>query len=132
MTDSSSSSHESAPGIRFSVDPLGVVRTTLSGMITYAHLVLHVQARERAGVLGRPQIIDARDARMELSCADARALAALVREHRQDRRIGPTAVVAETDLAYGIARMYGGFDDSERFAVFRTMAEAEAWIAVPR
>lgn len=129
MTDWPSNPHESAPGIRFCVDPLGVVRTTLSGTIAYAQLVMHVQARERAGVLGRPQIIDAREARMELTCADARALAVLIREHRHDMRVGPTAVVAEYDLAYGIARMYGGFDDSERFAVFRSMAEAEAWIA---
>lgn len=129
MSDWPSNPRESAPGIRFCVDPLGIVRTTLSGTIAYAHLVMHVQARERADLLGRPQIIDVGDARMELTCADARALAALVREHRHDMRIGVTAVVAETDLAYGIARMYGGFDDSERFSVFRSMAEAEAWIA---
>lgn len=129
MTDWSSNLHESAPGIRFAVDPHGIVRTTLSGTIAFAHLVMHVQARERAGLLARPQIIDVGDARMDLTCADARALAALVRDHRNDMRIGATAVVAESDLAYGIARMYGGFDDSGRFGVFRSMAEAEAWIA---
>ena len=124
----SSPSHESAPGIRFFVDALGVVRTTFSGTVGYTQMVLHLQAREAAGVLGLPQVIDAREAKLELSAAEVKAFAALIREFRERMPMGPTAVVAPADLDYGIARMYAGFDDSESFAVFRSMGEADGWV----
>ena len=127
MSDSRPS-HESAPGIRFLVDELGVVRTTYSGAVGYAQMVLHLQEHERAGVLARPQVVDAREATLALSAAEVQAFASLTRELRLRTSVGPTAVVATADLVYGIARMYGAFDDSDSFAVFRSMAEAEAWI----
>ena len=129
MSESCQPSQESAPGIHFAVDALGVVRTTFEGTVGYDQLVLHLQARERAGVLAQPQLVDAREACIVLSTADVQAFAELTRGLRLRTPLGATAVVAGGDLGYGIARMNGGFDDSERFAVFRSIAEAEAWIA---
>ena len=129
MTDWPSNLYESAPGIRFGVDAGGVVRTTFSGRIGYGQIVQHLHAREQRGVLGLPQVVDAREATMELTTAEVQEFAALVRSLRLRIPVGPTAVVAGGDLAYGIGRMYSGFDDSEQFAVFRSIAEAEAWIA---
>jgi hypothetical protein len=38
------------------------------------------------------------------------------------------AVVAPIDVNYGISRMYGSLLDRESFRVFRTLAEAEAFL----
>ena len=122
------------PEIRFVVDASRVVRTTFSGTLTSSHIVEHLQERERAGVLALPQVIDARDARLDLSVEAIQELAAYTRELRLRTPIGPTAVVVASDLAYGIARMYAGFDapDSAGHAVFRSVAEAEAWLETVR
>ena len=129
MSESCPTSHESAPGIRFRVDAAGIVRTALTGRVGFDQMVMHLHARERTGLLGQPQLVDARGATIELSGAEARALAARVRERGRDTPVGPTAVVADSDFMYGLARMYGGFADSGQFAVFRSMEEAEEWIA---
>lgn len=122
--------YESVPGITCSIDASGILRTTCSGALALPQLILHLQARERAGLLARPQVVDARDATLELSTADVRKLAALAREVRRRTAVGPTALVASRDLSYGIGRMYAGFDapDSAGFAVFRSMEEAERWL----
>jgi hypothetical protein len=122
--------YESVPGIACSIDASGILRTTFSGPLALPQLILHLQARERAGLLANPQVVDARDATLELSTADVRKLAALAREVRRRTAVGPTALVASRDLSYGIGRMYAGFDasDSAGFAVFRSMEEAERWL----
>lgn len=123
----------SAPGISFRVDPAGLVRTVMEGRIALAHLIAHTQAREALGVLGRPQIVDLREARLNLSAEDIRRLAGLVGELSRRTRFGRTAVVASGDYGYGIARMFAAYDAAgpDRFAVFRTMEEAEAWVGNP-
>ncbi|HEX6643169.1 MAG TPA: hypothetical protein VF037_00735 [Gemmatimonadales bacterium] len=120
----------SAPGISFRVDAAGVVRTVMQGRISAAHLISHAQTREAMAVLGRPQIVDAREARLNLSAEDIRRFAGLVGELNRRTRFGRTAFVVSGDFGYGLARMFAAYDTTgpDRFAVFRTMEEAEAWI----
>lgn len=122
---------QSAPGIAFSVDAAGVVHTTMRGVLTAADFAAHVRARAEAGLLSAPQLVDARDAHFPVTTQEIRALAALVGKHRGGTAIARTAFVAPQDFAYGLARMYAalGVRDDPGFAVFRTMHEAEAWLA---
>ena len=117
-------------GISFSVDASGMMRTVLRGVITAPQCVAHMEAREAQGLLDRPQIVDARGARLALSTEELRTIATLAKATRRRGPVGPTALVASDDLVYGIARMYEGFDPhgSMGFAVFRTIEEAEHWI----
>ena len=103
----------------------------MRGIITAADFSAHVRARAEAGLLGHPQFVDARDARLELTTDDIRAIAALVGKYRGSAGMARTAFVAQQDFAYGMARMYAalGVRHDPGFAVFRTLSEAEAWLA---
>ena len=122
--------NESAPGITFSVDAEGIVRTTMRGTITAADLAAHVRARASAQLLTSPQLIDARDAQLDLTTEDVRSLAALVGQLRSTGGTARTAFVAQQDFAYGMARMYAalGVRYDPGFAVFRSLDEAESWL----
>lgn len=120
-----------SPGIQFSVEASGLARTVVHGTLAAATCAALLEARQAAGLLDHPLIIDARDATVELSLAEVRTLAARVRTMRQRMAVGPTAFVACGDLSYGLARMYASFDEVEGlhgFGVFRTIEEAEHWI----
>ena len=122
--------NESAPGITFSVDAEGIVRTTMRGVIGAAALAAHVRARAGAQLLNSPQLVDARDAQLDLSTEDVRSLAALVGQLRSTGGTSRTAFVAQQDFAYGMARMYAalGVRDDPGFAVFRSLDEAKSWL----
>ena len=121
----------SAPGIEFHVDEAGIVRTTMRGTLTVEDLIAHALARAAAGVLPSPQVLDAREARFGITTEDVKRIAAVAKELRRRGPIGPSALVASEDYAYGMARMFATYDTQNHgsFAVFRTMAEAEAWLA---
>ena len=120
----------SAPGITFYLDFRGIVRTTLRGRIEVNQLIEHTLSRAAAGLSGAPQVLDARAAELAISAEDVRRIALLGEELRRRGRVRPTAMVTDDDLAYGMARMFAAYDaDGAGFAVFRTMAEAEAWLA---
>jgi len=57
-------------------------------------------------------------------------LFSFVREHKESRGPSTVAVVAPRDLEFGMTRMYASLSESlvPRIRVFRTRAEARAWI----
>ena len=122
--------HESEPGITYTVDANGVVRTTMRGAVTAGDLEAHVRARAGARLLGAPQLVDARGAQLRSVHGDVRSLAALVGRLRATAGAARTAFVVQQDFAYGMARMYAalGVRDDPGFAVFRTLEEAEEWL----
>lgn len=124
-------SQQSAPGISFTVDAAGVVRTTMRGLINAADLIAHIRARGAAGVMNRAQLIDAREARLELTPEHLYAIADVIEQIRSVHGVSRTAFVAGEDFAYGMGRMYGAISERQDpgFAVFRSMSEAEAWLA---
>ena len=120
-----------SPGIQFSVEASGLARNVVHGTLAAANCEALLEARQAAGLLDHPLIIDARDATIELTLSEVRTLAARVRAVRERVAVGPTAFVASGDLSYGVARMYASFDEVEGlhgFGVFRTIEEAEHWI----
>jgi hypothetical protein len=122
--------HQCGPGISFRLDAQGILRTVMRGVIRLDDVLAYARARESAGLLDRPQVIDAAEARLDISSADVRTFADLARTTRQRAAVGRTAFVASQDFAYALGRMYSAFSgsDSHDFAVFRSMAEADAWI----
>jgi hypothetical protein len=67
---------------------------------------------------------------LTLSTSNIQALAARVREVMRQQQDLIAAIVAPSDIAFGLGRMVELYaDQAEAFTVFRTMAEAEAWIA---
>lgn len=92
-----------------------------------------------AGVGGYDEIVDMTGASRirEATPERVRELAQLAASMDVPRAASRLAIVAPADLAYGLGRMYEAFRGLARspatktVAVFRTRAEAEAWLAGP-
>ncbi len=113
-------------------DPVDrVVRATADGIIRLDDIAAYLQALVDAGLIGMPQLIDTRTARHELTTADTHRLVALVKTVKAPvERTVRTALVVTAPADYGMARMYGSLAEEADpgFAVFRDLAEAEAWV----
>jgi hypothetical protein len=116
----------------FAFDPAArIVRTTAHGLIRFDDLATHVRALVEAGLAGVPKLIDARHAQHDLSPSDIRRFVDLVTDSRApDELRVRTALVLTTSVDDGMARMYGPLAEKADpgFAVFRDLAEGEAWL----
>jgi hypothetical protein len=110
-----------------------LVSTRLHGVVTEADLRAYAERNARdAGSLrcDRAIVEVAPDAELNISHELITAFSL-----GNDRATLPTrrvAVVASTDLSYGYARMFQGFreDPNAEVQVFRTRADAKAWLGL--
>jgi hypothetical protein len=104
--------------------------THASGLITFQDVDDHLDQEERDRGLHLPELVDARGARTDLTSAQVRAL--VQRGIRLQRTIplGPTAIVANDDTLFGMARMYSilGEHDGITVDVFRDVDSASRWL----
>jgi hypothetical protein len=103
--------------------------TTAEGPITLNDICVHIEEERVQGGLGCAELIDARSASSAVSSEDVRTLVALLRKWSEFYKLGPTAVVVSTDLAYGMLRMLDIL--VEEFCViqpFQDMEMAQRWL----
>jgi hypothetical protein len=103
--------------------------TTAEGPITLQDICAHIEVERVQNGLGCAELIDARAALPDVSREDVRTLVALLRKWSEIYKLGPTAVVVSTDLAYGMLRMLDILVES--FCViqpFRDKVMAERWL----
>jgi hypothetical protein len=99
------------------------------GAITLDELRSHLEEERQEPALSYGEIFDARGAVPDFSTADVRILVALLRWLAERTRLGPTAVVVDTDFAFGITRMVEMLvDDVALIRPFRTKLDAELWL----
>jgi hypothetical protein len=114
-----------------------LVRATARGKLTSADVFAYQRAVwTRPDVVGFNELVDMTNAE-EIdapSTGNVRHLAGVSAE--MDSRTGPgrLAIVAPSDLAYGLGRMYATFRDldkrsSRKVSVFREMDQALVWLA---
>lgn len=81
------------------------------------------------------RLVDLRDAASQLRSAEAlREVVNLIRSKYKDKTKGPkTAIVAQKDVSFGLARMYEGFSDKlpGETMVFRDIHKSVEWLDVP-
>ena len=113
-----------------------VIRTRCVGMATLAEVVAHFRELERD-----PDCADRLDVLLDLSemtslprALDIKAVPFEVARVREKVRFDACAIVAPTDPLFGMLRMFEVL--AERYFrvihVFRTRAEAEAWLKLER
>ncbi len=106
-----------------------LVVTTCSGRVTYDDLLEHAR-RLRGDPEFDPELSELIDARNFSSTNLNAALLGSFSEVTDPFAIDSRrAVVAESDFAFGIGRMYQALRVSENFGVFRTTGEAWRWLA---
>src|SRR4029077_2231309 len=116
--------------ISFHVDRLGRrVATRASGLVTFSELSKHLDAEERERALGLTELFDARDATTDITPDQIKQLVRRAADTARRTALGPTAIVTENDLVFGMARMYSILvENVAPVGVFREREPAIEWL----
>jgi hypothetical protein len=99
------------------------------GRVTLDEIRSHLEEERQEPALGYSELIDARGVIPDFPPADVRILVAWLRWLGERTRLGPTAVVVDSDLAFGMVRMVEMLvDDVCQVRPFRNKLDAELWL----
>jgi hypothetical protein len=103
--------------------------THADGVVTYADLDEHLYAEGRERALGLPELIDASGASSDITSKQVQRLVQRAAGIARRTRLGPTAIVVQDPMAFGMARMYSILMDLVApVGVFRDRASANNWL----
>jgi hypothetical protein len=108
----------------------GIVLSVAAGIVTYAELRRHIEAKARLDVVAKAELFDARDISLDLSLRELQELAGAVKEAVGPEAPGKIALVTNSAFVYGLARTYAALSrkDNPQFRIFADVQEAQAWI----
>jgi hypothetical protein len=99
------------------------------GRITLEEIREHLEEERQEPGLGYSEIVDARGSVPDFSAADVRVLVAWLRWLGEGTPLGPTAVIVDSDLEFGMARMVETLvEDVAAVKPFRDKLDAELWL----
>jgi hypothetical protein len=105
------------------------VTARADGPITLEEIRDHLEEERQEPGLAYAELIDARLSVPAFSSADVRVLVALLRWLGERTRLGPTAVVVESDFQFGMVRMIEILvEDVCRIKPFYNEVDAENWL----
>jgi len=118
-------------GITFSADHTDrIVSAKAAGLITLADISAHIEKERLAGALAYRELIDGRGATPAFSSDDVRSAVAILRQLGSDSLLGPTAVLVDSQVGYGMLRMFEALlDDVCAVRPFYDREAAEEWLA---
>lgn len=100
------------------------------GPIGYTDVESHLLTERYFKGLAYKEFIDARGAGISFTPAESRQIAELLRTLGRESKLGPTAVLVDTDAAFGAMRMLEVLvEDACEVKPFRNEQEARAWLA---
>lgn len=113
-----------------------LVRTRCTGDVTFAEVADHCRELEHdASLPDRLDVLlDLTDMESIPESAQLRSLAGEVEQLRKKVRWGACAIVAKSDVLFGMSRMFQVFVEGHfvHSSVFRGIDEAERWLASRR
>ena len=105
------------------------VVATAVGRVTLDEIRSHLEEEREEPALAFTEVIDARGAIPDFQTADVRVLVAWLRWLAERTRLGPTAVIVDSDFAFGITRMIEVLvEDVALVKPFRDKLSAELWL----
>jgi hypothetical protein len=109
----------------------GWLLTQARGVVTYAELAAHLNEEEALRVQSDPELFDATGASTDITTAQVKTLVDRANTMLRNGSVGPTAFVANDDVAFGMARMYQLLAEPDGIVVgvFRDRGDAERWLA---
>lgn len=116
--------------IRRRLDPeKHLIRTTITGSVSYDELREHLAAVHEMQGAGMRELIDTRGATPAFSARDLPKLAEYGQQLFAGGRMAPRAVVVSGVIHFGIARLFASLAAPwVKVSVFDDIAAAEAWI----
>jgi hypothetical protein len=105
------------------------VLATAVGRITLEEIRSHLEEERLEPALSYTELIDARGAILDFPSEDVRILVAWLRWLGEKTRLGPTAVVVDSDFTFGMARVIETLvEDVTPIKPFRDKLDAELWL----
>lgn len=110
------------------------VRVTAVGDLRIEDMAALVTALAEQQCLSYTQRFDARTATVLLTADETRRLVSLIARLRCEHGQSRTAFVAESDVSFGMARMYATLaaETDSGFMVYRTIDEGDVWLGWQR
>ncbi|MES3032427.1 MAG: hypothetical protein V4813_00365 [Gemmatimonadota bacterium] len=110
------------------------VRVTATGDLRIEDMAALVTALAEQQCFGYTQRFDARAATVLLTAEETRRIVPLVARLREEHGQARTAFIAESDVSFGMARMYATLaaETDSGFMVYRTIEEGDAWLGWQR
>ena len=106
------------------------LRASAEGTVTLGDVLTHLEQERLEAGLSRCELIDARGATPAFSPGEVRSIVEALRRLARESRLGPTAIVADNDIGYGLLRMLEMLvEDVCAVRPFRRVEEAEQWLA---
>ena len=121
--------------IAFEVDHAAQrVMATATGDIRIEDMVAFVNKLADIRVLSYAQRIDARGAVVAMTAEETRRIVPLIGRLREEHGHARTAFIADSDVSFGMARMYATLsaDTDSGFMVYRTLDEGDVWLGWQR
>ncbi|MBZ5644160.1 MAG: hypothetical protein LAO19_15465 [Acidobacteriia bacterium] len=105
------------------------IQAVASGTVTIEDVRAHLLKEQASDLLGCREIIDAREAMVQLSPMDMREIVGLLGMLSRGNKLGATAVVVPNDVGYGMIRMLQMLvEDTCIVEPFRDLTAAQNWI----
>ena len=119
-----------SPSLSHTVDAeRNEVTTIAEGTVTLDELRAHLNREKSDFALPYRELIDARQAVVRFSSSELHEIVRLLRSLARSHRLGRTAVVVSTDVAYGIMRVFQVLvEDVCEVQPFRDLATATLWL----
>ena len=119
--------------IRFAYDRrVNLLLTKAEGLISFQEINRHLDEESREGALALREIVDATGAQTNLTLEQTRQLVARLYRLMKTHSLGPTAIVTENNVVFGMARMLAILSDLQggpQTQVFRRFDEGMRWLA---
>lgn len=110
------------------------VMVTATGDIRIADMAALVMELAEQRIFAYAQRFDARNASVLMTAEETRRIVPLIARLREEHGHARTAFIAESDVSFGMARMYATLsaDTDSGFMVYRTIEEGDAWLGWQR
>ncbi len=110
------------------------VMVTATGDIRIEDMVALVTKLAELRVFAYSQRFDARGAAILMTAEETRRIVPLVARLREEHGQARTAFIADSDVSFGMARMYAilSADTDSGFMVYRAIEEGDAWLGWQR
>ena len=108
------------------------VLVVVSGDTSMQEMINFISTHRSGDQRGYAFVFDVSAATVTLSGDEMRQLAAYAADESRKAPMGAVAFISSDPYAYGISRMYQSYSAAEgrkNVGVFRTMAEAQTWLA---
>ena len=118
--------------INFHYDPdVDILFTRAEGLLTFEEILRHLDEERNAKGIAHTEIFDATQAHTDSTAEQIRVVVQRMIEMGRQGAFGPTAVITNNDVVFGMASMLAilsELGDGPKVQAFRTFSEGLDWL----